>query len=126
MSESRHISAFDGEAEMLETEKPPIDLGDAATVNKDRKAKKTENDISRDTLRNMMLKPENRKWFFALLTKCHILQNPFSRDQLIMSFSCGEMNIGQQVFIEMNEACPELYALMMDENNPVRKTANAR
>lgn len=111
----RHISAIDGEPD-INNEVPARDVGDLRSVKAAEKETKSEAQLSAEHLRTMMLEQQGRKWFFDLLTKCHILRNPFSPDPLRMSFECGEMNIGQQVFIELQAACPDLYLQMMEEN----------
>ena len=112
----RHISAIDGEPD-LDGSKPVHDAGDIKSVKALEKEVKSEAATQNEFIRDMMLDVRGRKWFFNLLTQCHILRNPFSPDPLRMSFDCGEMNIGQQVFVNLQSACPDLYLKMMEENN---------
>jgi hypothetical protein len=66
-----------------------------------------------------------RQWLYALLERCHLFHNPFSTDNAIMSFACGEMNIGQQYLADIVRYCPNEYILMMREASD-RSTASER
>ena len=111
----RHISAIDGEPD-LGGEEAARDVGDLRSVKAVEKEVKSEAQLLSEHLRTMMLDQMGRKWFYKLLSSCHILRNPFSSDPLRTAFECGEMNIGQQVFLELQAACPDLYLQMMEEN----------
>lgn len=113
----RHISAVDGEPDIDPAPEPKaLDAGDLRSVKETEKEAKTETQIRAEVIRTMMSVESNRKWFYELLTKCHIGSNPFSADPISMAFACGELNIGQQIFIDLQAACPDLYLKMMEEN----------
>lgn len=58
---------------------------------------------------------EGRDYFYWLLEICKTGRNPFSTDALAMAFSCGEINVGQQVQAHIIEATPEAYLTMLLE-----------
>lgn len=94
----------------------PLDVGDAASVKAVRKDAKLEAEQDIEVLRTVMSIEPGRRWMHKLLVKCHCFANPFSKDPLVTAFSCGEMNIGQQILIELNNHCTDTYLQMMKEN----------
>lgn len=72
--------------------------------------------LSKIGLRNMMQSEEGRAWLFKFLSTTNAFTNAFSTDPLVMSFRCGEINIGLQLIADMNEVSPELYLLTLKEN----------
>lgn len=95
----------------------PFDAGDAAQVKDLIRGAKSLALRRKEAVLKFMSDKEGRAWFYDLLVRCHIYQNPFSTDPLRMAANCGEMNIGQQVLIEIEGADPQLYLLMLKEGN---------
>lgn len=58
-----------------------------------------------------------RSWVLDILERCHIFANPFNTDATLMSFACGELNVGQQIFSDVMRHCPDQYMVMMQERN---------
>lgn len=58
---------------------------------------------------------EGREFFYWLLGLCHIGHNPFTTNALTTSFTCGELNIGQQVQARIIEVAPQHYLHMLVE-----------
>lgn len=76
-------------------------------------------------LQHAMATVEGRAWFYALLGRCHIYHNPYSGDALNTAFTCGEMNIGQQILAEMMTSCPEQYLQMIREHSDGGRTSTS-
>lgn len=92
-----------------------IDTSDAKQVAKAIKSSKQKADELTEALRLIMGSALGRKWIHELLRKCHPYENPFRTDSLQTAFSCGEMNIGQQLLVELHACSTELYLQMMKE-----------
>ena len=103
------------------TDKPqedakPFDSSDPRDVQKRIKTVKQKEAINREALRGIMSAEGGRSWVYSLLIRCHPFATPFNSDALLMSHNCGEANIGLQVVAELHDVSPELYLLMMKEN----------
>ena len=94
-----------------------FDAGDAKSVKDLQRSAKTLAMRRKEALLKFMSDKEGRAWFYDLLVKCHIYRNPWSPDPGQMAFSCGEMNIGQQVLVELESADPSLYLQMIKEGH---------
>lgn len=94
-----------------------FDLSDPKSVEKRKKTARDELLQRKETIKKIMGMEDVRKWFYELLVTTGIGRNPFSSDALLMSHSCGEMNIGLQIRSAIESAAPELYLQMMRENN---------
>lgn len=92
------------------------DSSDPKAVEKTAKAVKTKEVARTEGLRQIMGNEYGRAWLYHLIELCGPGQNPFSPDALRMAFNCGELNIGNQIVGEANVVSPELYLLMMKEN----------
>lgn len=92
------------------------DTSDPRQIEKAIKAAKTKDEVREEGLRQTLSSAQGRAWLFYLIEKCGPGQNPFSSDPLRMAFSCGELNIGNLVIGEINRVAPELYLVMMKEN----------
>ena len=95
----------------------PFDAGDGRAVGKLIKAAKSAHDQRTETLRWIMHRMDGRKWIYETLILCHCYHNPYSKDPIAMAFNCGELNIGQQILVQVENADPSLYLLMLRENN---------
>lgn len=103
---------------MQPDEQETYDASDAASVKSARKKARHEAAKRAEIIKGLMSTPQNRKWFYDLLVKCHIYTNPHTHDALQTSFNCGEMNIGQQVLAELEGSATDLYLLMIREAKP--------
>lgn len=72
---------------------------------------------SAEVLKGIMASKAGREWMNELLYLCHIGANPFNPDIAVMSFQCGEMNVGQRLWSDLMRHCPDQYTLMMQEAN---------
>lgn len=93
------------------------DVSDPKAIKEAVKTAKSFDDRARDGLHTLMRDPNGRAWLYKVLSACGTHRNPFTPDALRTAFSCGEMNIGQQIIADMHEVSPELYLQTMKENN---------
>jgi hypothetical protein len=68
---------------------------------------------------------EGRKFLWWLLEVGRIGMQPYSDNALNTAFSCGELNVGQQILDRIISVSPEGYLQMMRENNDERKERDA-
>jgi len=112
MADEPNEVEFDLEAE----EDRPEDIGDARDVSARKKRAAAAREAYLETLRTLMGGPVGRAFIFEILSRCHLGQNLFNRDALIMAHNCGEHNIGNSLLIDISVACPDSYMVMMKEN----------
>lgn len=93
-----------------------IDTADPQAVNKARKkASRTRADRLR-FVEAAMSHAEGRSWFFDLLNRCRVFHHPFvDGDPHKTSFRCGELNVGNQVLADIQDAAPDKYTVMVNE-----------
>lgn len=84
------------------------------------KARKREARTRADRLKFVaaaMQHPEGRAWFYDIIVRCHVFQNPYYRDSdSVTAFKCGELNIGLQILDDIQTAAPNKYVTMIEEN----------
>lgn len=66
--------------------------------------------------------PRGRKFLYYLLGITGIGKNPFTANALTMSFTCGELNIGQRILADILSTQPEGWLLMQREANDEYRT----
>jgi hypothetical protein len=93
-----------------------MDTSDPKEVQKAIKDAKSKDAIAVEGLKTMMQSEAGRVWLSRLINMCSTMVNAFSSDSNVMSFRCGEINIGLQIIADMHEASPELYLLTLKEN----------
>ena len=59
---------------------------------------------------------EGRKFLWWLLQIGRIGYQPYARNALDTAFTCGELNVGQQILDRILQVSPDGYILMMKEN----------
>lgn len=95
----------------------PYDAGDPQDVKAAIKESKRWDDKRARVLLGILGSEDGRRWLREVLELCRIGDNPFSKDSLVMSFRCGEINVGNQVMAQLMNASPKLYMRMMQEAN---------
>ena len=93
------------------------DASDPKAVREAKAKAKSKDLIAIEGLKATMGTEAGRLWLFTILDACGVFINAFSPDPGVMAFRCGEQNIGLQLISDMHEASPELYMLMLKENN---------
>jgi hypothetical protein len=66
---------------------------------------------------------QGREYFYFLLEISGIGKNPFTANALTTSFSCGELNVGQQIQAHIIEVAPDGYLQMLKEREEERLNA---
>lgn len=96
----------------------PVNTVDPKEINK---ARKKHARTRADRLRFVeaaMSHSEGRAWFLDLLNRCRVFNQPFvDGDPHKTSFRCGELNIGNQVLSDIQDAAPDKYIVMIQEGN---------
>jgi hypothetical protein len=75
-----------------------------------------------ETVRGIMDTSSGRAWMLSVLNRCHIFSASFNTNALSMAFSEGERNVGLQFLKDIMAAAPDMYTVMMREDNE-RNTA---
>lgn len=102
------------EAELI-AEKP-YDAGDPEQVNQARKRAGRKKRDELDFMKHIMEMQQGRAWMYKLLEDCKCFGSPIvPGDPYFTYHNIGEQNIGKRLLIEINEAAPEEYVLMMRE-----------
>jgi hypothetical protein len=73
-----------------------------------------------DVLRVLLSTFNGRVYLWHLLEIGKWNTQPFSPDEKVMSFNCGELNVGQRVLDEIINVDPSGFVTMMQENADAR------
>lgn len=65
----------------------------------------------------LMNAPQGRRFMWALLGECAVFSTSFNTHDGLMVLAEGRKQIGYQFLQQINQHCPELYVLMMQEAN---------
>jgi hypothetical protein len=71
----------------------------------------------REIVVHLMDTMAGRKWILDILETCHIFQTSFTPHSGQTAFREGERNIGLRILMDVMDACPDQYVLMMRERN---------
>jgi GrpB-like predicted nucleotidyltransferase (UPF0157 family) len=92
------------------------DTSDPKAVNKARKkASRTRADRLRFVAAGMEHE-EGRSWFYDHLNRCHIFNRSFDPDPYVHAYKAGEVNVGLQLLLDIQDAAPDKYLVMITEN----------
>lgn len=95
----------------------PYDTSDPIQVNKSRKKAARTRADRLEFVKAAMQHSQGRAWFFDVLKRCHLFTMPYvSGDPHATSFKCGELNIGNQLLMDIQDAAPDQYIVMITEN----------
>lgn len=102
-------------------ERNPTDL---TTVQEHEEAQQYEAAASRkrdlSDLKSLMSEPLGRRFMWSLLARAGVFLSCFTGNSTTF-FNEGKREIGLQYMHMINEACPELYHVMVTEANNIRK-----
>jgi hypothetical protein len=70
-----------------------------------------------ESIQNVMQTSGGRYFVFQLLTKAGVFRSCFNTEATVMSWLEGKRELGLFVLGLITRHCPDLYSLMMDENN---------
>lgn len=88
---------------------------DPAQVNKARKRAARTRADRLEFVKAAMDVEQGRAWFYDLLARCRVFNLPFNADPYITAFKCGELNVGNQVLSDIQDANPDQYVRMVRE-----------
>jgi hypothetical protein len=70
-----------------------------------------------DVVHGIMDTKSGRAYMLSRLERCHIFESSFSSDLCTMAFREGERNVGLQDLADIMKSCPDMYVLMLREND---------
>lgn len=73
-------------------------------------------------LREVLARPDGREFIWWLLQIGKFGTQPFAKESNLTAFSCGELNVGQQIFAAVIEADPAGFLRMQQEINDARSS----
>lgn len=93
------------------------DTSDPKMVNKARKKAARTRADRLEFVKASMEFEQGRAWFFDILNRCRVFGMPYiAGDTHGTSFRCGELNIGNQILSDIQDAAPSKYITMIQEN----------
>lgn len=92
------------------------DTSEPLEVNKARKRAARTRADRLEFVQAAMTTEQGRAWYYDLLKRCRVFNNPMALDPHKTSFQCGQLNIGLQVLDDIQTAAPESYITMVMEN----------
>jgi hypothetical protein len=104
------------EVQAQDEQEDSYNTSDPVQVNKARKrAARTRADRLEFVKASMTL-AEGRAWFFDLLNRCHLWRTSFDESPTRLAFLVGEENIGKMILGDIQDAAPDKYIIMIEEN----------
>jgi hypothetical protein len=102
---------------MTDTARAPFDPNDHKQVqDRARQAKDRARDLDQ-AIRALMAQPDGRAWVWDHLSACGIYRtSAHASDPHMTYFHEGERNVGLRLLVQLQRACPDLYATMTKEN----------
>lgn len=94
-------------------------VGNAADEEQIKKAEekvKNAKDIEFDDIRKVMSTPPGRRFVCRYLKFCGAFRTPFAMDSNSAYYQMGQQNVAFKIMGDLNEACPELYVAMINED----------
>jgi hypothetical protein len=95
-------------------------MSDASTLRQARRETRIKRRDQLALLGRVMAEPIGREFFYDLLASCHVYSTSFATNALAMAFREGERNVGLRLAADLTEATPDLFLLMLKEQNNVR------
>lgn len=65
----------------------------------------------------LMGQPSGRRLMWGLLSRCNLFSTSFNTHGGLMTLAEGKKQIGYQYLEKINQLCPDLYVVMMNEAN---------
>lgn len=102
---------------MAETARTPFDPNDQKQVqDRARSAKDRQKELD-GAIKAIMAHKQTRAWMWDLLSACGLYRmSARAGDPHMTYFHEGERNVGLRLLVQLQRACPELYATMTEEN----------
>lgn len=88
-----------------------------------RAQKKEQSDHERrlNDLRYVLNDRRGRRFLWKTMSDCGIFQTSFSSSTNVTFFNEGQRNVGLKILSDLNEAAPEVYVLMCEEEKKERE-----
>lgn len=115
------MSVEDDRFELEPDPSVPYDAGDEKMVRAARLRAKRADEERLEMVKAVMSLPQGRKWMWAILGHCGVLQTPFATNALVMAFTSGKMDVGHFIIRDVMEVAPEMYLQMAAEAKPAVK-----
>ncbi|MBV9834244.1 MAG: hypothetical protein JO055_07565 [Alphaproteobacteria bacterium] len=97
--------------------KPPFDPGDQKQVQDRARQAKDRQRESDQAIKAFMSHQAGRAWVWEQLSACGLFRlSARAGDAHMTYFYEGERNFGLRLLVQLQRACPELYATMAQEN----------
>ena len=88
------------------------------------KLRRAEHETLLDGIRHTQSTLEGRRFIWWLFERTNLLNNAFSADERVTSFTLGEQNIGLQLLALLEEANPEAWLQIRQEQVALQKAVN--
>jgi len=82
-----------------------------------RRAARIAETIRGEVISGLMSYPHGRGYVWSVLAETHVFATSFATDPLLMAFAEGERNFGLRLLNDVIEQCPDLFLLMIQEQN---------
>ncbi len=104
----------------------PFDLSgqERAKLQADARSK-VERQIEQQDLKWLMKCKQGRRIMWRLLERTGLYRTSFNPNSMTMAFNEGNRNLGLVLMAQLNEACPERYTLMVQEQQDGRSSSSA-
>lgn len=77
-----------------------------------------------EDFKQLMTTPYGRRFISELLDECRVFSASYGHDDRTTNFNEGRRHIGLKLLSAINDICPELYGLMVEERNDLLSQLN--
>lgn len=109
------------ETQKIEESDETPNTADALEVNKARKKAARKRADRLKFIQAAMQHEEGRAWFYDILLFCKVFQNSFEEDPYRTYFNIGQRNVGLNILADIQDAAPNEYLKMINENKRVKE-----
>ena len=95
---------------------------DTRMIRAAQKRSRADRALDDGVLTMLMTAPNGRAWMWRHLGRCHAFHTPFTAEDSVTNFRCGEQNIGLELIADLLRACPDQFIFMMREANDGGRT----
>lgn len=100
--------------------KDPFDLhGQEAMAHEKRERERLEQQSEESDVKWLMSNKRGRRIIWRLLNQSGVFRLSFNTDSMLMAFAEGNRNFGNRILSLVHSQCPELYPVMVKEQNNV-------
>lgn len=100
--------------------KDPFDLhGQEVRDHEKRELERLEQQSEESDVKWLMSNKRGRRIIWRLLNQSGVFRLSFNTDSMLMAFAEGNRNFGNRILSLVHSQCPELYPVMVKEQNNV-------